>query len=411
MSESNPQPPNPDPTNPNSIPPLPGSNEFVRTKRNTRHSSIDNKQSMKNTGMDSKGSLGVKKKSKKGSSRNKGLSKDMEGVLFEGDEAEDMEAKDDGSEGESELGMTSSAQGVTGDVNGSTSGAHTHGKTNVLSSGSMVNDGSVSNAMNNGNMGVNELYVSNTSGNRVSNDSNEIPIPFELNPVLNPNVGKMDNSMNANVEKDVSVSKASNQWPSLSETVNNGNGKNNMELGNKSSDTVMAEKFVQSNISFASAFKGLTGYGNNKLSKIPVRMNEQGISRIASGIGNPIIMDRITTSMCEKAYGKASFDRVLIEVDAAAELVDNVEVCYEKLGRSMKLKVEYAWKPPFCTHCKVFGHEYKNCSMRVNTVEEMVMKTKEDGASNSKPSETTASRTLGKSSTVSRTLRWEKTKY
>ncbi|PWA99292.1 zinc knuckle CX2CX4HX4C [Artemisia annua] len=355
MSESNPQPPNPYLTNPNSIPPHPGSNEFVRTKRNTRHSSTDNKQSMKNTGMDSKGSLGVKKKSNKGSSRNKGLSKDMEGVLFEGNEAEDMEAKDDGSEGESELGMTSSAQGVTGDVSGSTSGAHTHGKTYVLSSGVMVNDGSVSNVMINGNMGVNESYVSNTSGNKFSNDSNEIHVPFELNPVLNPNVGKMDKSVNANVEKDVSVAKASNQWPSLSETVNNGNGKNNVEVGNKSSDTVMAERLVQSNVSFASAFKGLTG---------------------------------ITTSMCEKAYRRASFARVLIEVNAAAELVDKVEVCYEKLGRSMNLKVEYAWKPPLCTHCKVFGHEYKNCSMRVSTVEEMVMKTKEDGASNSKPSET-----------------------
>ncbi|GJY53411.1 putative reverse transcriptase domain-containing protein [Tanacetum coccineum] len=38
---------------------------------------------------------------------------------------------------------------------------------------------------------------------------------------------------------------------------------------------------------------------------------------IDSMSGNPIIMDRITTSMCEKAYGGASFVRVLVDVDAA----------------------------------------------------------------------------------------------
>ena len=73
-----------------------------------------------------------------------------------------------------------------------------------------------------------------------------------------------------------------------------------------------------------------------KILNVPLEAwNVQGISRIASGIGNPIIMDRITTSMCEKAYGRASFARVLIEVDASIGLVDNVEVWYEKLGKSM----------------------------------------------------------------------------
>ena len=45
------------------------------------------------------------------------------------------------------------------------------------------------------------------------------------------------------VKKKETQPKTSNQWPSLSETVNNGSGKNNVELGNKSSDTVMADKF------------------------------------------------------------------------------------------------------------------------------------------------------------------------
>ncbi|PWA40894.1 zinc knuckle CX2CX4HX4C [Artemisia annua] len=326
MSEPNPPPPNPDPINPNSIPPHPGSNEFVRTKMNTSLSGNDAKQPVKNVGMDSKGSLGVKKKSKKGSNRNKGLTKGMEGVVFEGDEAEDMESKEDGieaSEGETEMGMSSSAQVVTGDGNGSFSESQPHVMTHVSSNTVKVNVGNGTSAEN---MEVNDT-------------------------------------------------RSSSQWPSLSENVMNGGGKSNVQMGNKSSDTVMLDKYVQNNVSFASAFKGLTRYGNNKLSKVPVRMNEQG---------NPIIMDIITTSMCEKAYGRASFARVLIEVDATNELVDHVEVCYEKLGRSMNLKVEYTWRLPLWTHCKVFGHEFKNCSGRVANVEDKVERAKDDGVNTTK---------------------------
>ncbi|GKG62281.1 hypothetical protein Tco_0632185, partial [Tanacetum coccineum] len=59
--------------------------------------------------------------------------------------------------------------------------------------------------------------------------------------------------------------------------------------------------------------------------------------------------------MCEKAYGRASFARVLVEVDATKELADSasfarvlvevdatkeladsIEVCYSSMGKSMK---------------------------------------------------------------------------
>ncbi|GJY64612.1 zinc knuckle CX2CX4HX4C containing protein [Tanacetum coccineum] len=102
--------------------------------------------------------------------------------------------------------------------------------------------------------------------------------------------------------------------------------------------------------------------------------NVEGISRIASRIGNPIIMDRITTSMCEKAYGRASFAHVLVEVEAAKGLVDSVEVCYKALGRSMELRVEYPWRPPVCSHCKVFGHNDDKCTSRVLTDAERIFK-------------------------------------
>ena len=55
-------------------------------------------------------------------------------------------------------------------------------------------------------------------------------------------------------------------------------------------------------------------------------------------------------NMCEKGFGRASYARVLVEVEASKGIVDSVEVWYRSLNRSMKLKVEYAWQPPLCSH-------------------------------------------------------------
>ncbi|GKA33214.1 RNA-directed DNA polymerase, eukaryota, reverse transcriptase zinc-binding domain protein, partial [Tanacetum coccineum] len=104
--------------------------------------------------------------------------------------------------------------------------------------------------------------------------------------------------------------------------------------------------------------------------------NSKGISRIASGVGTPIIMDRITTFMCDKAYGRASFAKVLVEVDAARGLVDSVEANYKSLGKLMELKVEYPWKPPLCSHCKLFGHSLDICSKKVLTEVDKAKKAK-----------------------------------
>ncbi|GJR47914.1 RNA-directed DNA polymerase, eukaryota, reverse transcriptase zinc-binding domain protein [Tanacetum coccineum] len=66
--------------------------------------------------------------------------------------------------------------------------------------------------------------------------------------------------------------------------------------------------------------------------------------------------------MCERGYGRASFARVLVDVDVAEGIVDSVEIWYKKLNRTMKLRVEYAWQPPICSHCCVFGHGFKGCT-------------------------------------------------
>ncbi|GJW59910.1 gag-pol polyprotein [Tanacetum coccineum] len=74
-----------------------------------------------------------------------------------------------------------------------------------------------------------------------------------------------------------------------------------------------------------------------KIMNVPLEAwNTHGISRLASCIGNPIIMDRITMSMCDKAYGRASFARVLIEVDASKEC-KNREMTEEEKDEDVRI--------------------------------------------------------------------------
>ncbi|GKE64742.1 zinc knuckle CX2CX4HX4C containing protein [Tanacetum coccineum] len=79
-------------------------------------------------------------------------------------------------------------------------------------------------------------------------------------------------------------------------------------------------------------------------------------------------MDNKTTSICERPYWRVSFARVLVEVDATKGLVDGVEVWYKSLGKSLMLNVEYAWVPPLCEHCRIFGHFISACGKRDQTV-------------------------------------------
>ncbi|PWA46915.1 hypothetical protein CTI12_AA503860 [Artemisia annua] len=89
---------------------------------------------------------------------------------------------------------------------------------------------------------------------------------------------------------------------------------------------------------------------------------------MVSSIGVPIIMDRMTTSICEKPYGRASFARILVEIDSNKALVDNVELWYESLGKILRLRVEYNWVPHRCEECKVYGHYTSECVKKVNMV-------------------------------------------
>ncbi|GJW67965.1 RNA-directed DNA polymerase, eukaryota, reverse transcriptase zinc-binding domain protein [Tanacetum coccineum] len=103
-----------------------------------------------------------------------------------------------------------------------------------------------------------------------------------------------------------------------------------------------------------------------RLCNIPVEAwTVKGISALASRIGKPVVMDAVTASKCKQGIGMVRFARVLIEVNAKKEMVDNIEVVYKNKEGNVQcrknVKVLYDWKPPVCMDCGVFGHTGSNC--------------------------------------------------
>ncbi|PWA42932.1 hypothetical protein CTI12_AA540520 [Artemisia annua] len=94
-----------------------------------------------------------------------------------------------------------------------------------------------------------------------------------------------------------------------------------------------------------------------------------------SGIGKPMVMDKMTKERCLKKAGKLDFARVLVEVKGVEDLPNVIEISYPALGNRPakvgKLEVKYQWRPPLCTHCKTFGHTTMACKVRPRSQEEI----------------------------------------
>ncbi|KAJ9555234.1 hypothetical protein OSB04_009848 [Centaurea solstitialis] len=107
-----------------------------------------------------------------------------------------------------------------------------------------------------------------------------------------------------------------------------------------------------------------------KLHNIPlVAFNVEGIGRIASAIGIPKQMDSATASMCDKAWGRPGFAKVLVDTWAVGDLKREIEVVVPSLTDAPDAKVmvcvEYLWEPMQCSHCLVFGHKKSGCAKAV----------------------------------------------
>ncbi|GKC52144.1 hypothetical protein Tco_1074889 [Tanacetum coccineum] len=76
--------------------------------------------------------------------------------------------------------------------------------------------------------------------------------------------------------------------------------------------------------------------------------------------------------------GRSSYARVMIELRADVELKDNIVVAMPKITReghyTCNVHVEYEWKPPRCSSCKIFRHIHEECLKTTGAGEKKTVK-------------------------------------
>ncbi|XP_022003057.1 uncharacterized protein LOC110900477 [Helianthus annuus] len=110
-----------------------------------------------------------------------------------------------------------------------------------------------------------------------------------------------------------------------------------------------------------------------KMHDVPLAaFTEDGLSLLASKIGVPKMLDSYTATMCTESWGRSSYARALIEVQAGADLKKSVNVAIPSLegdGHSVaEVKIEYDWEPLRCSSCCVFGHDVSSCPKNLQVV-------------------------------------------
>ncbi|GKD69331.1 cytokinin dehydrogenase 3-like protein [Tanacetum coccineum] len=129
---------------------------------------------------------------------------------------------------------------------------------------------------------------------------------------------------------------------------------------------------------FSFQFSSMDGL-DVKLHGVPVpAFSEDGLSAIATKLGTPLMLDSYTSDMCMQSWGRSSYARVMIELRADVELKDNIVVAMPKITReghyTCNVRVEYEWKPPRCSSCKVFRHIHEECLKNTGVGEKKTVK-------------------------------------
>ncbi|GJT73845.1 nucleotide-diphospho-sugar transferase [Tanacetum coccineum] len=106
--------------------------------------------------------------------------------------------------------------------------------------------------------------------------------------------------------------------------------------------------------------------------------NEDVLSAIATKLGTPLMLDSYTSDMCIQSWGRSSYARVMIELRADVELKDNIVMAMPRIKGeghyTCNVRVEYEWKPPRCSSCKIFGHIHEDCPKNTGAGEKKTMK-------------------------------------
>ena len=105
-----------------------------------------------------------------------------------------------------------------------------------------------------------------------------------------------------------------------------------------------------------------------KVFNVPLEYwNNEGVAVIANELGKPIVMDRVTQSMCTNHWGRPGFMRLLIEMSSESEWLNCINVISRDWDTRDKrvsvCNVEYAWKPSRCSNCKIYGHSDSKCGV------------------------------------------------
>ncbi|GKD32978.1 zinc finger, CCHC-type containing protein [Tanacetum coccineum] len=116
-----------------------------------------------------------------------------------------------------------------------------------------------------------------------------------------------------------------------------------------------------------------------KLHGVPVTaFSEDGLSAIATKLGTHLMFDTYTYDMCMQSWGRSSYARVMIKLRADVELKDNIIVAMPKITReghyTCNVRVEYEWKPPMCSSCKVFGLIHEECPKNIGAGKKKTVK-------------------------------------
>ncbi|KAK1401703.1 hypothetical protein POM88_001308 [Heracleum sosnowskyi] len=80
--------------------------------------------------------------------------------------------------------------------------------------------------------------------------------------------------------------------------------------------------------------------------------------------------------MCREATGRLSFAKRLIEVDADKPLPDSFTVIIPNEDGvdpiEVTVRLEYPWRPSWCSQCSIFGHNVQNCPVCVARQEKKI---------------------------------------
>ncbi|GJT96188.1 putative ribonuclease H-like domain-containing protein [Tanacetum coccineum] len=114
-----------------------------------------------------------------------------------------------------------------------------------------------------------------------------------------------------------------------------------------------------------------------------VAYTSDGLSLMAKKIGNPMMLDSYTNSMCLESWDRSSYARILIEINACNDFSDHLVMAIPNLkgnGYTKEtIRIKYEWEPPHCSSCLIFGHSHADCPKSLKAAPIRVVNQKDKG--------------------------------